>query len=326
MTAAEPLVSVVTPVHNGARYLAECIESVLAQRYRNLEYVIVDNASTDETAQIAEHYAAQDARIRIVHTPSLLPIMTNWNYMLSQIADASRYCKVVHADDWLFPDCVPAMVALAENHPNVALVGSYALWRKRVACTGLPHDQCVFSGRDVCRMTLQRRIYPFLSPSCLLIRADRIRRNPSFYQEGSIQADVDMCYRELADADFGFLHQVLTFVRWHEESVTRTVDKPWNRALVWNLDLLLRHGPVYLSEPELHAQLNRQIGSYYRYLADARRDGMPAEFWAYHKGELARLGLPYSPANLLRARLVNLLHRLTTRMSRRSSWVRSVVG
>jgi glycosyltransferase involved in cell wall biosynthesis len=59
----EPLVSVVTPVYNGEEFLAECIESVLAQTYSNIEYTIVNNCSTDRSLDIALSYAAQDGLI-----------------------------------------------------------------------------------------------------------------------------------------------------------------------------------------------------------------------------------------------------------------------
>ena len=98
---AQPLVSVVTPVYNGDRYLDECIQSVLAQSYENLEYIIVNNCSTDRTLEIAEKFAQKDARIKIYSNNELLPIMKNWNFALSKISTQSKYCKVVHADDWL---------------------------------------------------------------------------------------------------------------------------------------------------------------------------------------------------------------------------------
>ena len=63
----QPLVSVVTPVFNGGKFLGECIDSVLAQTYTNWEYVIVDNCSTDATLEIAQRYAAADPRIRVYH-------------------------------------------------------------------------------------------------------------------------------------------------------------------------------------------------------------------------------------------------------------------
>src|SRR5882724_7298074 len=62
--SSQPLISVVTPVYNGAEHLAECIESVLAQTYQNWDYTIVDNCSTDGSVEIARRYAAKDRRIR----------------------------------------------------------------------------------------------------------------------------------------------------------------------------------------------------------------------------------------------------------------------
>src|ERR1700722_14853304 len=101
--SAEPLVSVLTPVYNGDAYLAECIESVLAQTYSNWEYVIVNNHSTDGTLAIAERYAAQDRRIRVYSNETLLDIIANHNRAFRLASAEARYCKIVSADDWIFP-------------------------------------------------------------------------------------------------------------------------------------------------------------------------------------------------------------------------------
>ena len=64
----EPLVSVATPVYNGERHLAECIESVLAQTYQNWEYIIVNNCSTDRTREIAESYGRRTSGFAFITT------------------------------------------------------------------------------------------------------------------------------------------------------------------------------------------------------------------------------------------------------------------
>ena len=66
ITRGEPLVNVFTPVYNGEEFLCECIESVLAQTYRNFSYTIVNNKSTDRSLEIALAYAGKDSRVRVV--------------------------------------------------------------------------------------------------------------------------------------------------------------------------------------------------------------------------------------------------------------------
>src|SRR5467141_2794214 len=76
----EPFVSVVTPFYNTAAYLPQCIESVLGQSYRNFEYVLVDNCSSDDSLAIATKYAAADSRIRIVNNSEFLGQVANYNH------------------------------------------------------------------------------------------------------------------------------------------------------------------------------------------------------------------------------------------------------
>src|ERR1041385_635284 len=115
----EPLVSVVTPVYNGEGYLRECIESVLAQTYTNWDYTIVNNRSTDRTLEIAQEYAARDARIRVVTNEAFVRVIANYNNAFRQISPHSKYCKVVASDDSLLPECLERMVRLAEERPTV---------------------------------------------------------------------------------------------------------------------------------------------------------------------------------------------------------------
>src|SRR4051812_18763878 len=106
----QPLVSVVTPVYNEEKHLAECVESVLAQTYSNWEYVVVNNCSTDRSLHIVQSYAAKDARIRVCDNREFLRAVSNQNHALRQISSESKYCKVVLGDDKIFPECLAKMV------------------------------------------------------------------------------------------------------------------------------------------------------------------------------------------------------------------------
>jgi glycosyltransferase involved in cell wall biosynthesis len=115
----EPLVSVVTPVFNGERYLRECIESVLAQTYSHWDYIIVDNCSSDGTLDIAREYAARDRRIRIHRNEIFVRVIQNYNIAFRQISPESKYCKPLAADDMLLPDVYVISVGYRAESPRV---------------------------------------------------------------------------------------------------------------------------------------------------------------------------------------------------------------
>lgn len=302
----QPLVSVVTPVYNTEAYLAEAIESVLAQTYDNWEYVIVNNCSTDRSFEIAQEYAQWDARIKIQTNDQFLSQMQNWNHALRQISPDSRYCKIVHADDWLFPDCITQMVAVAKANPSVGMVGAYRLDEDRVNLDGLPFPSTVVAGREIGRAHLLGRVYLFGSPTSLLIRSDLIRKRPDFYNETNIHADKEACFDLLQESDFGFVHQVLTYTRRHNETTTTFIRK-FETNRLGHLKILVKYGPVFLTPEEYEQDFRWRLDAYHEFLARKVFELKDKEFWDYHKSELKKLGYPIKPLKLIKASLLQCL-------------------
>jgi glycosyltransferase involved in cell wall biosynthesis len=302
MVTEQPLVSVVTPVYNGERYLTECIESVLAQTYERWEYTIVDNCSTDRTREIAERYAEKDSRIRVHANATFVDVLRNHNIAFRQVSPVAAYCKVVQADDWLFPECLERMVAVAEAHPTVGIVGAYRLDGAKVDCDGLPYPSPMVPGGELCRATLLGGPGVFGSPTSILIRADQVRSRDAFFDETDMHADTASCFEVLRSTDFGFVHQVLTFTRRREESQT-TVAEERNSYLPSALRHLARYGPVFLNEAERAAVAAVLLRFYYRFLARSVLEGRGREFWAYHRQQLESLGYGFSRMRVLRMAL-----------------------
>ena len=318
-----PLVSIVTPVYNGETYLDKCIESVCAQTYPNWEYIIVDNRSTDRTREIAENYVHKDPRIRIHVNETFLPLMQNWNHALRQVSDSSKYCKVVHADDWLFPDCVSSMVNLAENNPSVGIVSSYRIEEDHVSLDRLPYPSTVIPGRTVARWKLLEGRYLFGSPTSLLYRSNLVRARKSFYNEDNLHADTEVCFDLLRGTDFGFYHQVLTFTRRHNEAVTST-SRRLNTFMPAELLILKKYGMDYLDVNEFNDAMRAYTKRYYRFLAGnilqliKRRDWTQFhEIWSYHLASMNGIGHHINYARVAGVAIIlaynNLLARLQIR-------------
>lgn len=327
---ASPLVTVLTPVYNDGRYLRECIESVRAQQYARWEHVIVDNRSTDDSLAIAREYAACDGRIRVVANDEHVGVIKNHNIAFRCVSPQSAYCKVVQADDWLFPECLTAMVALAERHPSVALVSSYRLngaWvdldglvnarqlrGPSLALDGLPWLTSVVPGRDVCRASLLGAPYVFGTPTSLLFRSSIVRRYEAFYDESSLHSDKGTCFELLRDGDFGFVHQVLTYSRAHDEDGTVTATtQQYNTYLASNLALLTKYGPGCLEPEEYDRCLREHLDRYYAFLAKSLVARRGRDFWEFHRTAMKAVGHSLSRARLASA-LATEIARLPLRL------------
>ena len=293
----ENLVSVVTPVFNGEAYIEECIHSVLQQTYGNFEYIIADNVSTDATVEMARRAAGGDARVRIVEYDEHLGPIQNWNRTLEQISDESAYVKFVHADDWLFDECLEQMVSIADSDDRIGLVSAYRLEEDRVSLDHHPrsvkadpgHRTYTMNGREVARAVLIEKASVLGSPTALLMRRSAMHSLDQFYTSDFLHADKYAALKMLENYDFAFVRQVLTYTRRHNESVTSLTNALDTRRQE-NLRLLEEFGSRLLTESEFRLTWNRELRDYYGFLGQKVLTGQGRDFWESHQQTFTAVG------------------------------------
>ena len=115
----QPLVSVCVPTYNYARFLPDCINSVLSQTLTDWELIICDDCSTDNTAEIVAEYVRADDRI--VYRKNERRLGMNGNVKRAAETGSGKYLKMLCSDDWLAPECLKMLVELMEKNPQVVL-------------------------------------------------------------------------------------------------------------------------------------------------------------------------------------------------------------
>jgi glycosyltransferase involved in cell wall biosynthesis len=303
----EPLVSIVTPFFNTEDYLSECIESVLKQSYQNWEYILVNNCSTDRSLEIANSYVGKDSRIRTVSNEAFLTQVENYNRALRLISPQSKYCKIVQADDWIFPECLREMVGVAEAHPSAGIVGAYRLDDVKVNCDGLPYPSTLVSGRDICRLSLLEGLYVFGTVTSILYRSTIIRAREPFFNETSRHEDTEACYEILQQNDFGFVHQVLTFTRRENESITTRLRLFDTYYLLDKFIIVLKYGKIYLSESEYEKCFRTAENRYYRFLGKRFWLKDRKELLEYHREGLANSGHQLSIFKMMKFAVIEFI-------------------
>jgi glycosyltransferase involved in cell wall biosynthesis len=292
MRGPPPMISVLTPVYNGERYLAECIESVRAQTCTDWEYIIVDNRSQDSSADLAERYAAIDPRIRVVRCTEFVNVHQNFSRSARLMHPCSKYCKFLSADDWIYPECLARMVSVAERHPKVGVVSSYRLEGNELGRGGvIPYTAEVVPGAHIVRAGLLSGESVTGSPSQLLYRADLVRLADPFFDQSIWHSDTHAAYRTLVACDLGFVHQVLTYTRLHPKALTAFTLRV-NSYLPNKLRLCIQFGGEVLTPAEYRKGVRTFLRRYTWYLL--KQYAKPsrlndAEFHRYHRDQISRM-------------------------------------
>lgn len=206
-----PNVSVLLPVFNGEPFVRQAVESVLAQTYGDFEFIIVDNASTDNTGSILREYTESDDRIRLFRNESTLPRLENFALTASYAAPESRWLKYIGADDRFLPDCLAEMVRVGEQSPTIGLVSSQCYDGDRLLTGTVPADREMVPGPAFLRRLLLERDSreTVFSPASLMI-SHRVFQEAGGFRVSLIHSDTELFYLILNRYDLGFVHRPLT--------------------------------------------------------------------------------------------------------------------
>jgi len=118
------LVSVIMPMHNAERYIREAVESVLAQTYEKWELLIIDDASTDSSVDIANEYVSADPRIHLLHNPEPIQ-MPSAPRNVGVHAARGRYIAFLDSDDVWFPQKLEQQLPLFHDNRTAIVYSNY---------------------------------------------------------------------------------------------------------------------------------------------------------------------------------------------------------
>ena len=208
-----PQVTVVMPVRNGARWLGEAVESVVAQTLRDWELVAIDDGSTDATPRILGEFARRDDRIRVIRQEPL-GLVVALNRGLAEAR--SPLLARLDADDRALPERLDRQLRHLGAHPDIGLLGS---WAQEIDDGGnrRGHLKPASEPEELARVLM--RANPFVHSS-VMFRTAPVRRLGGFRPAFRAAEDYDLWLRIAETAKLANLPEALVQYRWHSESVT----------------------------------------------------------------------------------------------------------
>jgi glycosyltransferase involved in cell wall biosynthesis len=216
-----PTLSVLMPTYNYASYLAEGIESVLTQQFLDFELLVVDDCSSDQTADVVKAFCARDRRVRFLANPSNIGMVENWNRCLEQ--SRGEYIKFLFGDDKLSdPRALGKMISLLRDHPTAVLAASARRIldeQSNVTDTLRPLPEGCHNGRKVIARCLMQKANLVGEPSAVLFRRRDAQRG--FDTKFRQIVDVEMWFHLLEQGDLAYTREPLCAFRQHARQQSR---------------------------------------------------------------------------------------------------------
>lgn len=235
-----PLVSVVMPVYNAEAYLSQAIDSILSQSYQNFEFIIVDDASTDNSWKILKEYASKNSQIRLIRN--------KWNEKQARAVTRAMdeangdYIARMDADDISFPHRLEMQVAYLLKHKNTVAVGGQCILIDQDAnVTGEKRFPTKFE--DIYKYAF--KFCPVQQPS-LMIARKRLPEDFEFYNHDMAPVeDAELVYKLMKYGNLENLPYYMLMYRIHgENSSLKNYKKSFFLTLISRFHAVTEHDYV----------------------------------------------------------------------------------
>ena len=270
-----PLISVLMPVYNAASYVEEACRSILAQAYTNLELIIVDDASTDDS--ICQVEQIKDSRIRILKNEYNMGLAASLNKSIRQAS--GQYLARMDADDICLPDRMMIQLQAMEKNPHISLLGTGLQY-----FNASKYKNFFPEGHAMCKAKLLFNVC--FGHSSLMFRRAVFENDSNLYNSSLRQysEDYDLYSRLVDQFQFGNLKNLLVRYRTFNKSVKDEAEskRKANSRMVRNRLLLAMGIPENKLNMAVHAKASDllrleskseylEIGEWFEFLADSNK-------------------------------------------------------
>lgn len=211
MNAHRPIISVIMPVYNAEAYVGEAIESILTQTYTDIDFVIINDGSVDNTEDIVKSYT--DRRIRYYANDMNRGIVYTLNRGLSLAI--GEYIARMDSDDISLPERLAKQVVYMEEHPQIVACGTlYGLYAKKE----LPPIDVAVSAQDI---RVDMALFCQFAHSMMMIRKSVLTKYNLHYREEYKYAEDYKLWTELLQyGDMVNIPEILGYIRQCDDGIS----------------------------------------------------------------------------------------------------------
>lgn len=229
----EPFISVVTPAYNSEKTIERTIRSVLNQSYKNFEFIIIDDNSSDNTVKLIEKF--DDNRIKLYKNDKNLGFHGNWNEAISKAT--GEYIKLIPDDDTLEKDALLFQVNILQQYQNVIMVGSKRNiideFDKKIMTRGKAFCNNTFcTYNEALKYIVRYGTNPIGEPGAVLFRASVLNHVNQFSDKYTHYIDLDFYIKVLKYGDYYFINKPLSNFRvWSRSYSVTSQDKHLDESI-----------------------------------------------------------------------------------------------